>query len=175
MKNKGSWAIWGEHCPTCSYVTSEKDCPRCGTPIPAKNRSIIFEDESLRGGFSQIPNVVLRNPLLSANAKVLYCLLLSHAWQRGECFPGQELLAGYMGCTERHIRTLLQELKRRQFIDWKRTGRSSLYLIKKLPGCITAGGRRQKSSKVYGVGEKDIYSDGIIDVKEIAPGRRNRE
>jgi len=173
MKNKGSWAIWAEKCPTCSYVTSEKDCPRCGTPIPAKNRSVIFEDKSLRGGFSQIPNVVLRNPKLSANAKVVYCLLLSHAWQHGECFPGQKLLASYMGCTERHIRTLLQGLKRHNLIDWKRTGRSSLYLIKKLPG-YAGGGRKQKPKRVYGTGQKDVLTSDTVDAQEIT-ARSNRE
>ena len=132
MKHKGTIVIWGEHCPTCNYVTQEKDCPRCSTPIPAKNKTLVFEDEGLRGGFSQIPNVVLRNPKVSVSAKLLYCLLLSHAWSHNECFPGQELLAEYMGCKSRQVRNILQELKRNRLIDWKRTGRSSLYCIKRL-------------------------------------------
>jgi len=132
--NKGAWIIWGEHCPVCAYVTKERVCPRCGAAIPVKDKSLIIEDEGLRGGFSQVPNVVLRNPLLSSNAKVLYCLLLSHAWHDNECFPGQDRLAGYMGCTRKHVNTILQELRRHKLIDWKRTGRSSLYRIKRLTG-----------------------------------------
>ena len=134
---KGSWVVWGERCPRCSFVTSQKECPRCGTLIPVKEKTLIIEDDSLRGGFSQVPNVILRNPLLSANAKVIYCLLLSHAWQDNECFPGQDTLGEYMGCTSRQVRTILQELKRQKLIDWKRTGRSSLYRIKKLSGYLS--------------------------------------
>jgi len=130
--NKGSWFIWGEKCPTCSFVTSEKVCPRCETPIPVKVKTLVIEDEGLRGGFAQVPNVILRDPSLSANAVRLYCLLLSHAWHDNECFPGQERLAGYMNCSRQHLNTILQELKRNKLIDWKRTGRSSLYCIKRL-------------------------------------------
>jgi hypothetical protein len=32
-------------------------------------------------GFTQLPNFILRNPELSANAKTVYSLLLSYAWQ----------------------------------------------------------------------------------------------
>src|SRR5436190_9381117 len=52
-------------------------------------------------GFTQIPNFILRNPELSANAKTVYSLLLSYAWHNNLCFPGQERLA------EQHGRTCL--------------------------------------------------------------------
>jgi len=135
-KQKGSWAIWGDKCQVCSFTTSEEVCPRCGTPMAVKNKTLVIEDAGLRGGFSQIPNAILRNPLLSANAVRLYCLLLSHAWQDNECFPGQDRLAGYLGCSRQHVNTILQELRRHKLIDWKRTGRSSLYRIKKLTGYL---------------------------------------
>jgi hypothetical protein len=97
-------------------------------------KSLIFRDAGLAHGFSQIPNVVLRDGSLSPNAKTLYALLLSYAWQDGECFPGQMRLADDMGCRLRTIGYTLAELKRRRLISWDRVGlgKSNIYYIEPL-------------------------------------------
>jgi len=99
-------------------------------------RSLIFRNPNLSHGFTQIPNMVLRDPTLSCNAKVLYMLLLSYAWQDKECFPGQSRLAGGMGCTQRTITRTLAELKKRKLISWDRRGlcKCNVYYIERLEG-----------------------------------------
>lgn len=99
-----------------------------------KTRTLIFDDLGLKRGFAQIPNVVLRDPRLSGNAKAVYGLLLSYAWQDGECFPGQCLLADNMGCTKRTIINTLKELQKYKLIAIKRVGQGNpnIYHIKKL-------------------------------------------
>jgi hypothetical protein len=104
-----------------------------GNVITDKN--IIIRDKSLAGGFTQIPNVVLRDPDLSAPAKCVYALLLSYAWDNASCFPGQSKLAEDMGYSERAIRTVLNELRANGLISWERRGFAStnLYYIEPLP------------------------------------------
>lgn len=96
--------------------------------------NIIIRDKSLASGFTQIPNVVIRNPELSPAAKCVYGLLLSYAWQEDSCFPGQLKLAEHMGCTDRAIRTFLNELRDYGLITWDRPGLGApnIYYIEKL-------------------------------------------
>src|SRR5919199_350993 len=72
--------------------------------------AIHVEDETLRQGFTQIPNAILRRRDISPGAKLAYVMLLSYAWQKDSCFPGQEALAEDMGVTSRSVRTYLQQL-----------------------------------------------------------------
>ncbi len=62
-----------------------------------QNMKLNTADPIARYGFTQLPNFILRNPDLSANAKTVYSLLLSYAWHNDLCFPGQERLAEHMG------------------------------------------------------------------------------
>ncbi len=55
---------------------------------PPEPGTLLVEDDTLRAGFTQIPNRVLRASNLSRDAKILYTFLLSYAWQQGRCFPG---------------------------------------------------------------------------------------
>jgi len=99
-----------------------------------QQKTLIFKDASIRKGFAQVPNVVLRDSKLSASAKVLYALLLSYAWQDNECFPGQDTLAENMGLTVRSITTLLHQLRAKKLIGWKRQGlgKVNIYHIRRL-------------------------------------------
>jgi hypothetical protein len=63
------------------------------------------------GGFTQIPNSILRNPDLSHGALRLYVLLRSYGWQDGFCFPGQERLAAEMGVGPRMVYKYMKELE----------------------------------------------------------------
>src|SRR6476660_6869136 len=60
-----------------------------------QNIKVNSADPIARYGFTQLPNFILRNPELSANAKTVYSLLLSYAWHNNLCFPGQERLAAH--------------------------------------------------------------------------------
>jgi len=104
------------------------------TSYQEKQRTLIFQDENLRHGFAQVPNVVLRDPSLSGNEKMLFALLLSYAWQNEECFPGQDTLAHDMGLKPRAIRQLLVKLKAKRLIGWKRQGlgKVNIYHINRL-------------------------------------------
>lgn len=84
--------------------------------------SVIVEDAALAGGFTMVPNFVLRAPGLSAGAKLVYGLLLSYAWQDGSCFPGQDALAADSGVSDRTVRTYLEELKTAGLVTVKHRG-----------------------------------------------------
>ena len=79
-------------------------------------------------GFTQLPNLILRNPDLSTNAKTTYALLLSYAWHNNLCFPGQERLA------ERSIAELEQcgliEIERRG------QGKTNFYTVNVVRGKV---------------------------------------
>lgn len=61
-------------------------------------------------GYTIVRNEIFESSQLSIPSRYLYCLLLKFCGARDWCFPGQTLLATILGCTERHIRTLLDEL-----------------------------------------------------------------
>lgn len=87
-------------------------------------RTVVLQDDSLRslGGFTQVPNVVLKHPAISFGAKVAYGVLLSYAWSDDFCFPAQERLAKDLDCSVRQVQRLLNELKDHSFITWKQQG-----------------------------------------------------
>ena len=99
-----------------------------------EGKTLVIKDENLRGGFTQVPNVVLTNSALSSNAVRLYALLLSYAWQSDQCFPGQQLLSSHMGCKKNTITRTLAELRKVKLISWKRQGlgKVNIYYIEKL-------------------------------------------
>src|SRR5690554_6645488 len=100
---------------------------------PRPERTVVLQDQALRRlkGFTQVPNAVLRHPLLSHGAKLTFGVLLSYAWQDDFCHPAQEKLAADMGCSIRHVRRFLVDLRTHQFIDWKQQGlnRPNIYYI----------------------------------------------
>ena len=84
--------------------------------------TIIIEDESLRAGFTQLPNYVFRIRGLSHGAKLAYALLLSYAWQKDSCFPGQQTLADDLDVSVRSVGDYLRELQDRRLIRVQRRG-----------------------------------------------------
>lgn len=82
-------------------------------------------------GFTQMPNIVLRNPRLSHGVKVAYALLLSYAWQADEAHPGQMLLGDHLGIGERQVRNLIRELEDLGLIttEQRGLGRTNVYWI----------------------------------------------
>ena len=56
-----------------------------------QNMKLNTADPIARYGFTQLPNFILRNPDLSANAKTVYSLLLSYAWHNNLAFPARNV------------------------------------------------------------------------------------
>lgn len=98
------------------------------------------EDEVLRAGFTQMPNVILSAPALSAGAKLTYIGLLSFAWQDGSCFPGQETLAERVGAGRRSVVRYLQELQDVGLLVITRRGQgmTNLYTLPRIGGELAA-------------------------------------
>lgn len=96
-----------------------------------KEHTIVILNESLKRGFTQLPNYVLRDKRLSFGARLAYAVLLSYAWQEDSCFPGQDRMAKDLGTSRRSINSYLKELKDVGFIDWKRRGltKTNVYYI----------------------------------------------
>ena len=77
---------------------------------------------ALRGGFVLLPRTLLHAPGLSRDAKLLYAVLLSYAWQRGSCFPGYERLQADLGCGVNQVTKYLQELEGAGLVTRRRRG-----------------------------------------------------
>ena len=112
---------------------------------------IFIEDETLRAGFTQIPNAILRHRGISPGAKLTYMVLLSYAWQEGSCFPGQPRMAEDMGVTDRSVRTYLRELEAVGLLITKQRGfgKTNLYFLPRYrPENISDQDRKHTSSHV---------------------------
>jgi len=96
-----------------------------------QKHTIVILNEALKHGFTQLPNYVLKEKRLSFGAKLTYAVLLSYAWEKDSCFPGQERIAQELSTSERSIRRFLVELKDSGFIDWKQQGlnKPNIYYI----------------------------------------------
>lgn len=83
---------------------------------------IVIEEDRLKESFTQIPNTILRQPGISAGAKLTYIVLISYAWHDQSCFPGQATLAEDLGAGRRSVIRYLQELERLGLLRLKRRG-----------------------------------------------------
>lgn len=104
-----------------------------------QNMKLNTADPIARYGFTQLPNFILRNPDLSANAKTVYSLLLSYAWNNNLCFPGQERLAEHMGSHVSTVSRSIAELEGCSLIEIERRGQGKTnfytvnFVVKKRP------------------------------------------
>ncbi len=99
-----------------------------------EQNTIQILDQSLKQGFTAIPRAILKSPMLSMQAKILFALLLDYAWQKGSCFPGQERLAEDLNVHRNTISKHLIELRSCGLITWKQRGlnRTNVYYINSL-------------------------------------------
>ena len=95
------------------------------------NIELETKDPVTRGGFTQVPNFILKSNDISVGAKLTYAMFLSYAWNNDFCFPGQERLAKDMGMTRQSANTHIKELERKGFIKITRRGqgKSNLYKL----------------------------------------------
>lgn len=99
--------------------------------IREKNIELATADPVARGGFTQVPNFILRNPDLSVGAKVVYAMFLSYAWHNESCFPGQERLAQDIGMSRSRVTEFISELNRAGLVSIQRRGqgKTNVYVV----------------------------------------------
>ncbi len=96
-----------------------------------RNIELVGADPATRHGFTQVPNFILTEPILSVGAKLSYAMLLRYAWHQDACFPGQATLARDMGAGERSVRTYLKELESAGYLEitQRGLGKTNLYKL----------------------------------------------
>lgn len=99
-----------------------------------EERNIVLEgfDPVAAGGFTQIPNVLLKDPALSAQAKLAYALLLSYAWHNDKVFPGQDRMSADAGTSRPTMTRAIGELEDHGWLDITRRGqgKTNVYILK---------------------------------------------
>ena len=102
-----------------------------GEVLKEKNLQLDTDNPVLQGGFTQVPNFILKNPEISVGAKVAYAMFLSYAWHNDSCFPGQDRLAEDMGLTRVRVTQLISELEAAGLVTIQRRGqgKTNLYTI----------------------------------------------
>jgi DNA-binding MarR family transcriptional regulator len=96
-----------------------------------EKNTVVVQDAALKTGFVQLPNFILTDKELSAYAKLSYALLLSYAWQKDSCFPGQERMANDLGVSRQYLSKALKELQGHSYISIERRGlnKTNVYTI----------------------------------------------
>ena len=97
-------------------------------------QNIVLEgfDPVSAGGFTQVPNFILKNSDLSSNAKVVYTMLLSYAWHHDRVFPGQERMAEDMGTSRPTVTKAVGELEKVGYLEIQRRGQglTNIYILR---------------------------------------------
>jgi hypothetical protein len=86
--------------------------------------------ETLRWGFTQIPNIIILDPALDCQEKAILMVLYFHAMQKDHCFPRDKLIAQEAGCSIASVKRKRKSLKKKGYIDWEKTGRFNTYSLK---------------------------------------------
>lgn len=102
-------------------------------------KTVEFEGDAEQGGFTIIQNVVLVNNELSVAARLTYILMRFYAWQDEDCWPGQDALAGLLGCTVKTLRGYVSELVSGGLVRVERRGqgRTNRYILTRLDGPVS--------------------------------------
>jgi biotin operon repressor len=102
-----------------------------GEILREKNLKLDTANPVLQGGFTQVPNFILKDAKLSVGAKVTYAMFLSYAWHNDSCFPGQDRLAEDMGMSRSRVTEFVGELEKSGLISIQRRGqgKTNLYTI----------------------------------------------
>ena len=87
-----------------------------------RNIELATLDPVARGGFTQVPNFILRDGTLSLGAKVAYSMFLHFDWYNEGCFPGQDTLAQHMGMSVSRVNEYIKELEAAGLVEITRRG-----------------------------------------------------
>ena len=101
--------------------------------VKQKEKTILLKgfDPVATEGFTQVPNLVLKDKELNAGAKLVYSLLLSYAWHNNFCFPGQLRLAKNCGKSQGWVSQQMRNLENQGFLEIKRRGqgKTNIYIL----------------------------------------------
>lgn len=93
---------------------------------------ILIENETLRAGFTTIPNYVFALRLTPLEKLVLITLFY-WAWDHKRCFPGRAELTRVTGISERQLCRIFSSLEKKKVLEIRRNGpHSNIYIIKDL-------------------------------------------
>src|SRR5262245_15198865 len=116
--------------------------PTTGQRAPGPDAgTLAVANAALRGGFVLLPRTLLHAPGLSRDAKLLYAVLLSYAWQAGSCFPGYERLQHDLGCGVNQVTKYLRELEGAGLVTRRKRGqgKTTLYTLHDPPASPASG------------------------------------
>ena len=116
-----------------------------GDLLKDRNIQLATNDPVARGGFTQVPNFILRDPNIGLGAKVAYSMFLHFAWNNDSCFPGQDRLASHMGMSVSRVNEYIKELEAAGLIEIKRRGQGKTNLYK--VNFVVKGKRKPGTSK----------------------------
>ena len=74
-----------------------------GDVLRERNIELATNDPVVRGGFTQVPNFILKNGERSLAAKVTYSMFCITHLHNHSCFPGQQRLAADMCMSESRV------------------------------------------------------------------------
>ena len=104
-----------------------------GLPQFQERQNIILQgfDPVSAGGFTQVPNFILKKQTISATAKVVYSMLLSYAWNNNRVFPGQDRMAEDIGAGKRTVVRVIAELEKARYLEVQRRGQglTNIYIL----------------------------------------------
>ena len=88
-------------------------------------------DPITKGGFAQVPVVILQDRRINASAKLVYAMMLYYAWNKNYCFPGQLRLAKDIGKSRVSINTAIKSLETNGILEIKRMGqgKTNIYVL----------------------------------------------
>jgi hypothetical protein len=99
--------------------------------LKEKNIKLDTLDPVLQQGFTQVPNMILKDSKLTLGARMTYAMFLSYAWHNDYCFPGQDRLAEDLGMSRSRVTEFVSELEIAGRISIKRRGlgKTNIYTI----------------------------------------------
>ena len=95
-----------------------------------RNIELATSDPVLLGGFTQVPNFILKQEKLSVGAKVIYAMFLHYAWDNAYCFPGQQRLAADIGMSVGRVNDFIKELEKAGLVEITKRGQGKTNLYK---------------------------------------------
>ena len=95
------------------------------------NLQMLGFDQMSRKGYVLVPRFLF-DLKISLAAKMVYALLLSYAWNKDFCFPGQDRLASDLRITRMTLSKHIKELKKSGLLHLIRRGRgqTNIYVLK---------------------------------------------
>ena len=105
---------------------------RIGNTIKDRQNIILRgADPITKGGFAQVPVVVLQDRRLSDTSKLVYAMMLYYSWHKSYCFPGQARLGKDIGKDARTVRRAVSDLSKNGFLEVKRRGltKTNIYYL----------------------------------------------